>query len=432
MRLRALAAAAMLLGPAFPVAAIDLREHSDSASGQFSIFCEDKVLRMRVVSFVEEVKREVLQFLGERDGWKAPIVITLEPAAAGAAAGPAATVRLVESLPGFKVQIDVRIGRDPAEVHLQRQIVRAVLLEYAYRETGVKGGEEFREAPWWIVDGCTELARQRENGPNSNLFRRLLETNKLPPLENFLLEKPDELGVTVRTLDRALAACLVQLLATQPGGRAGLARIVRAWPESNGDPMALLKKEFPVLAKDEATLQKWWTLGLARFAAADRYQGLSIEETALQLAPLFSLELPTGKGTGKKTFAVADFAHYLKLPASRAALAGHHTKLLTLSTRANALLRPVLVDYERVLALLMQGKTKGLAERLAQIEKDRAFVVQRTRDIADYMNWYEATQMGGNSRAFDAYIKAANEISEQDRKRRDPIARYLDELEKEY
>ena len=421
-----------LLAALPPAVALDLRERSDSASKQFSIYCEDVPLRMRVVSFVEEVKRDVLQMLGEPDRWKAPIVITIERASPAGGLQPAATVRLVESLPGFKVQIDVRIGRDPSTVNLQRHIARAVLLEYAYREVGVKGGTEFRETPWWIIEGCVELSRQREHGPNSDIFQRLLATNKLPPLENFLLERPDELGPTVRALDRALAACLVQLLAAQPDGRTHLARLVRAWPQGDGAPLTLLKKEFPAIAADEATLQKWWTLNLARFAAADRYQGLSVEETDQQLAPLLTLAIPTGKSREKKPFAVADFAQYLPLPASRAVLADHHARIIALSTRANAVFRPILVDYEAAFALLAQGKTKGVSERLASIQKYRANVLQRMTAIADYLNWFEATQQTGPNHDFDEYLRTAREIAEEERKHRDPIARYLDELEREY
>ncbi len=428
---RALAVLAAVLFPALPPAvALDLRQRSDSASKQFSIYCEDVPLRMRVVSFAEEVKRDVLQMLGEPDGWKAPILIVIEHASGAAAAEPAAKVRLVESLPGFKVQIDVRIGGDLSAVNLQKQIVRAVLLEYAYREVGVKGGTEFREAPWWVVAGCIQLIRQRENGPDSDLFKRLIETNKLPPLAGFLTEKPDELGATVRALDQVLAACLVQLLASQPNGRACLARLVRAWPQSNGDPMALLKKEFPTIASSEATLQKWWTLNLARFAAQDRYQGLSMADTVKQLTPLLSFEIPTGKEGEKKTFVIGDFAQYLKLPASRAALSGRRNEIVALGTRANPMLRPILTDYGQALELLARGKTAGVRERLARIEGNQATVLRRTEDIADYLNWFEATQMGERTHAFDDFLKTATEIEKEDRKRTAPIARYLDEIEK--
>ena len=429
MNRRALAvAAALLLSPGFAGAVP--REHSDLK--QFSVYCDDVRLRMRVVSFAGEVRRDVMALLGEGEGWKAPIVIVIERATAARPGEPAAKVRLVESLPGFKVEIDVRIGDDPAAVNLQKQIVRAVLLEYAYRESGVKGGTAFRESPWWVIEGAIQLARQRETGTNSDLFKRLIETNKLPPLADFLADNPDQLGATARAMDQALAASLVQLLTSQPNGRTCLARLVREWPRSNGDSVALLRKHFSTLASDEATLQKWWTLNLARFAAADRYRGLSVEETEKELAPLLKIEIPEGKSGEKKPFAIDDFAQYLKLPASRAVLAERHTLIVTLSARANALYRPVLVDYEQAFALLARGKTGGVRERLARIDQYRTSVLRRTAEIADYLNWYEGTQLGGHSNAFDSYLKTASEISEQEQKRRDPIARYLDDFEQEY
>ncbi len=431
MNRRALALVLALLAVLLPAGALDPRQHSDLK--QFSVYCDDAPLRMRVVSFAGEVKRDVLQLLGESENaWKAPIVIVIEPASGAHLDEPAAKVRLVESLPGFKVQIDVRVGANPADVNLQRQIVRAVLLEHAYRESGVKGGTAFREAPWWITDGIVQLIRQRETGANADLFKRLLETNKLPPLADFLADHPDDLGATARAMDEALAACLLQLLASQPNGRAGIARMVRDWPRSDGDSVALLRKRFPTLAADEATLQKWWTLNLARFAAADRYRGLSADETEKELAALLAIEIPTGKDGAVKTFAPGDFAQYLKLPASRAALAERHTLIVALSARANALYRPVLADYEQAFALLARGKTGGVRERLARIEEYRTAVLRRTAEIADYLNWFEGTQLGGKSSAFDSYLKTANELSGQEQKRRDPISRYLDEMEHEY
>ena len=52
--------------------AFDARQRSDSASKQFSIYCEDVRLRHRVVSFVEDVKADVLHVLGETDRWRTP------------------------------------------------------------------------------------------------------------------------------------------------------------------------------------------------------------------------------------------------------------------------------------------------------------------------------------------------------------------------
>jgi hypothetical protein len=129
---------------------------------------------------------------------------------------------------------------------------------------------------------------------------------------------------------------------------------------------------------------------------------------------------------------VADYAQFMKFPGSRATLASRHAEILQLSTRANALLRPVVDDYEKTFTLLARGKTHGLRARLAKTEEYRAFALRRTSDIADYLNWFEGTQMKSRSETFDDYLKTANEISEQDRKQTGPISQYLDALEQEF
>ena len=55
---------AMLLGLA-PARAVDLKNRSTSRSGQFIVYCDDRDVRGRVVSSVEEVKGEMLRILQE-------------------------------------------------------------------------------------------------------------------------------------------------------------------------------------------------------------------------------------------------------------------------------------------------------------------------------------------------------------------------------
>jgi hypothetical protein len=233
-------------------------------------------------------------------------------------------------------------------------------------------------------------------------------------------------------VDRALAMGLLQMLVDQPDGHVNLAHFVRDWPQSSGDPMALLAKEFPAVASNPQTLQKWWTVNLARYAAADRYEGMTVADTDKALSGLLQVELVVNKKGEKKTFAVSDYAQFVKLPASRSTMAARHAEILALATRANALMRPVMSDYEQIFALLSRGKTRGLRERLAKVEEYRALVSQRTSDIADYLNWFEATQMKTLSGAFDNYLKTADELSERDKKQKGQIGQYLDEMERDF
>jgi len=417
---------------ALPARGLDLKQRSESGTKQFVVYSPDIRLRQRAASFADDLKADMLQLLGESDSWKMPIVLTLQRASTADGAQPQPTVRLVATPAGSKIEIDVKIGDDPAAVNLQKLLLRGLLMEYAYRGVPIKAGASVVEAPWWVLEGLIEIERRREAGVDADLFRRLVETNHLPPLEGFLLENPEALGPTALAVDRALAMCLLQMLVEQPGGHAAVARLVRAWPQSNGDVMALLAKEFPALAGNPQTLQKWWTVNLGRYAAADRYRGLTFEDTDKALGQLLQIEFVVNKAGDKHTFDVADYAQFMKLPSSRATIASRHEEILELSTRSNALMRPVVVDYEQIFSLLARGKKRGIRDRFASAEKYRSFALRRISDIADYLNWFEGTQMKSRSETFNSYLKTANELSDQDRKQKGPIGEYLDELEQEF
>ena len=410
----------------------DRENRTISRSKQFVVYCEDAPLRRQVASLTEEIKTDVLELLGESgDRWKIPILITLAPSAGQTR--QAVIFQMVATPDGTKINIDAEIGANPAAVNLRRQIVRAVLLEISRRERpAIRGNEAFLEPPWWLVDGSIEIFRRRDFGVDSDLFRRLVENNKMPPIEQFLGLRADGLGATAQAIDAACAMGLVQLLIEQPNGRANLGRLVRRWPDTGSDPMAALKKDFPSLAEGTASLQKWWTLNLARFAASDRFRGLSLKETDKQLGALLEIELAIDKAGTRKTFAIADYAQFMKLPNARAVLTARKQAIFTLGAQANALLRPVVSDYEEIVSLILRGKTQKLAARLENIEAYRTTVLNRMDQIADYLNWYEATQFGTRTNEFDSYLKAANEASREETHRFDPISRYLDLMEKEY
>ena len=410
----------------------DPAARSVSRYRQFVIYCPNDVLRRQAASLVEEVKTDVLELLGESDGrWKIPVVISLTPPAGRPR--PPVILQMIATPEGAKIEIDAEIGSDLAAVNLRKQIVRALLLEFAYRDRAtVRGGEEYLEAPWWLIDGAIEIFRRRDIGVDSDLFRRLVENNKMPPIEQFLGLRAGGLGTTAEAIDSACAMGLVQLLIQQPNGRANLARLVRHWPDTGREPMAALAKDFPGLSDGGASLQKWWTLNLAHFAAADRYRGLSLEETDRQISALLEVELVTDKKGTKKKFAIGEYATFMKLPGAQAAMTARKKSVIALAVQASALLRPVLSDYDEIFTYLARGKTPRFTERLEELERYRATVLHRMDQIADYLNWYEATQFGTRTHAFDSYLKAANELSRNEARRSEPIARYLDLLEKEF
>jgi len=411
------------------------RQRSVSRSRQFIVYCPDARLRSAVTSFVENMKEAVLRTLGLPDAWEAPIVINMEPPVTTSPYRQLSDVRLIPTEEGLKIQIDLMIREERfREIRFPQQVIRAVLLEIACRKVKTPDPQKV-EPPGWLVEGLAEQFRVRntEVSPNAALFRKLIETGRLPPIASFLGSRVAGMDATSRAVFGECAYSLIRMLTSLPQGQKGLGQMVLQQGKASGKPVDALLKSFPGLGS-EAALEKWWTLGLARFSVSDRYLALSVEETEQQLRPLLSLELTTDakKGT-QQTFAMEAFGDYLALPGARALLHRRAEELALLQARGHPLMRPVVLEYQRLAMQLARGKTKRVDQQFAEISQYRQIIVERMDKVTDYLNWYEATQMGELSGAFDDYFRAAQEAAAPPPPRRyDPLTRYIDQVQREF
>ena len=427
----------VLLSATVACLAVDLRHRSVSTSGQFVIYCDDRDARGRIISFAEEVKGQLLRILHEGDDWKFPIVITIEPEADPQAQSAPVSITLVNTVAGPKVDVAVRVGDDPAQIFLQRHIVHTLLLEMAYRERpAIRGGQRFAHPPWWLTEGLLQGIRAQAGMRDPDVFKSIVNTEKLPSLEKMLSQPPVRLDTAAGSVDRASAFALTEALLRLPGGPANLGRFLRAWPDGAADPLTLLASHFPILGQSQQSLAKWWTLQLAALGKSEALRGLSPAEADAELSALLTLDIATGKPPRNERYALRDFEKYAKLPGARQALHLAQVKISTLGTRAHALFRPILTEYHEVCGLLAAGKTSGIADRIARTERFRASMLQRSEMITDYLNWYEATQTPGSTGQFDRYLRA---VEDRDAKRKQPIvpvdpkiAAYLDSLEDDF
>ena len=352
----------------------DLKNRSTSRTGQFIVYCDDRELRSQVVSHAEEWKTDMLQALRESDGWStasAPIVVTIDPADPDKPVPPVA-VQWVNTIAGPKIDVVVRVGADPREVYLQRHLVRAMLIEMSYRDRPPpRTNQSYTEPPWWMVEGLIELVRVRNGAGGTDIFKSIVNTEKLPALERFLAQPPAHLDTVAGAVDRACAMCLIEALLGLPNGGANLMRFLKSWPDAGNDTLGALAAQFPALAGSEQSLAKWWTLHLARFAGGDRIAGMNLEDTDRELTALLSFEVQVEKSGRKQRYDVASFPNFVKLPGAKVALQTQQVKVVSLQTNANPLFRPVLVEYEKIFSQLSQRKTRGIAERIASIEEYR-------------------------------------------------------------
>ncbi len=412
-------------------------QRSISSSRQFIIYCPDVRVRLAVTGFVETAKSAVLETLGLADSWKLPIVVNLQPAATADPHRPASQFYFITTDDGTKIEVEVALREgDLKAARFPQQIIRAVLTEIAYRTRIPEGGARYEPPPAWLVEAIAERLHARVSGqaPHAALFRQLIETGKLPKVSDFLESNTEVMDNTSRTLYAACSWSLVEMLTELPGGRASLARLVRGLPDAGASSVGRLLAAYPSLGGNEAALEKWWTLGLARFSAADRFLALSVEETNNRLAPLLTFEVVTNPKKGTKTrFGFAEYREFVKLKSARPVLLSRAVDFAMLLPSAHPLMRPVVVEYQRLANELALGNAKGSAQSLEEVEHYRGLIVERMGRITDYLNWFEATQMPGLSGAFDDYLKAARAAeSAAPMRRNDPLTRYIDQVEREF
>jgi hypothetical protein len=117
---------------------------SVSPSRQFIIYGTNAALRGAVSELAEQTKANLLALLRQPDGWKTLIVVNLQPAQANLPEIPPAALRFSQIGFGLKLQLDLTIAQDVDAALVERELLRAILLEMIYRgEPNVAPGTAF-------------------------------------------------------------------------------------------------------------------------------------------------------------------------------------------------------------------------------------------------------------------------------------------------
>jgi len=400
--------------------------HSVSPSRQFIIYGADAALRGTISELAEQTKANLLALLRQRDEWRTAVVINLQPQQANLPEIPPTDLRVSQTGFGVKLQLDLTVGQNLDGSLIERQLLRAILLEMIYRDEGhLVPGTTLVEPPDWLLEGVLALTPGREQEP---LTQALSTTDKRKSLEEFLGQRFGLLDSAGRMLYRAYSVALVQLLFDEGGGRAHLARYIANLSHASSDPVADLKAGFPRLRED---LEKKFRSTLARLSEHQTYQLLTFVESERRLDELLQIKISDGSRNRdkQKTVNLSELARHKASPDEKAAVNQMSQALLFLVGAAHPVLRPVAREYQQIATLLARGKRRGIAKRLSHLDLTRNELAARMSEIDDYMNWYEATQMESQSGAFNGYLEAANQSQASAPRRRDPLSVYLDALE---
>jgi len=402
------------------------QERSVSPSRQFVIYGADAELRGVVSDLAERTKADLLTLLRQRDNWIVPIVVNLQPQQPNLPEIPPADLRFSQTGFGLKLQLDLTISKNLNSSLVERELLRAILLEMIYRkESHIAAGSVFVEPPDWLVEGVLALVPGSDRG---QLIGALTTADKTESLETFFRQRPALLDSAGRALYRAYSFAFVQMLI---GGRKGPARLgqyISHLSNASNAPLADLKAQFPFLLRDA---ELTWQSTLSQLRNLQTYQLFTFAESERRLDELLRVKVSEANKP-PKTVGLDELAKRKISASEKMALSELNRGLLVYVAEANPVLRPIAREYQEIVALLARGKRNRIGKRLSRLEVTRKQLAARMSDIDDYMNWFEATQMKRGSGNFTGYLKAVDQSEVSTSKRRDPLSVYVDALEDQY
>lgn len=405
------------------------KPRSTSTSRQFLVYGADVRVRGAMCDLAERTKSDLLRLLGLRDNWKTLLIVNLDYPRANFPDVPVAQLDVSQLGYGLKLQLNLLMTREMKGRAVQRDLLRAILVEMMYRDRrNIAAGTPYFTPPDWLVEGVLALQPGRDSGDDAELLRTIVGSKKIAPLEDIVRQRRAQLDAPSRQLHEAYARALVQLLLDAPGGRSKFARFITDLPDAPNDALADLRAHFPETlgpAQD-----RWWALSVAQLSATDRYETLSAAETAARLDRILRFSIPAPDGIAHN-YSLGDYEAYRKLPAHRDVLRRASQQLLLLGARAHPSYRAIVQKEYELTELLARSKTRGVPERLKRVASYRAGIERQASEVDDYLNWYEATQSKTMSGAFSQILENGKAAEEALPRRRDPISVYLDSIEME-
>lgn len=393
----------------------------------FVIYSPDRETRSRLLRLAQEASKEWEKFTGEKLTAALPIIIVDKTRAAKPRGSKGSQCNLFEmDEGGMKVQIEVFDDWAMRPGYFETEVIRALALRDMHRQSPPKAGKTYAQPPGWLVEGIAEQIRRSSGSVPDGVHAALIQSERPPSLGDFLQQKPERLDATSLLLFRAQALALLKALSESKNSKKQFLAYLESPACTASDPADLLEA-FPDVAPDISSLTKVWTLSLARSSMPPRLASLTVLKTDEELGQILALEVPADPNKKNSTGASGPMALPLaaRNPGGAFLMRQRSVDLLNLEFRAHPLLRPIVEEYRNIAMLLAARPKSKLEHRIEETEKIRVLLVERHKAIADYLNWFEATQIN----------ESESPLAEETRPdplppRRDPITLYMDAIER--
>ena len=344
-------------------------------------------------------------------GAAAPIVLNDKTRAVMPKGGEPVVPLLFETEAGMKVQVDLYDEGAIESGAFEAGLFSALALHAMHGEEVARAGKAFELPPRWFVEGLVEELRRSRHGTPEGVYAALIQSGRPPELEAFFRQKPEILDAASVVLYRAQAVSLLRVLQKAQNSKKGFAALLANPSFSRGGVEPVLAA-FPSLGSRSA-LSKLWTLNIARSSIPPRMASLTVEQSERELVDVLKSvkggqDLPEAAKAQGGAFLMREFA----------------VRIFNLEFRSHPLFQPVLEEYRNIATELARRPKARVAEKIRELEETRLQLVERSQKIADYLNWFEVTQIDEPQSFREAKSGRSESIPFKN-----PYALYLDSLE---
>jgi hypothetical protein len=406
-----------------------------SRSGQFRVTGGDAMLRGTVALLAEETKDELLRLTGEEDKWKVPVTLHLQGRAGDPLPARTIAMRLIVVESVKTLRIDIHLSRGIEHERFKRSITAALLYGRALAAGAGNDEDHALAVPPWLADGLREASAWRLNQTDRRLYEALFKHGGLFRIEEIFAVDDREfenLDGATRAAFRVSSGALVMALLEQPQGKEGFRAFLSEAAAFEGEMPTLLRRHFPELNLSETSLAKWWALQLAAKGGINLLTDiLTIPQTETALAEALRLHFRTPEGIiQQKELNAWPELVALELQERVAAVRPAEDALVRLSFRCFPSYRPLLEEYQLVLADIARNRTEEVANRLLALDETRVTMNARAARARDYLDWFEITRAREISGAFDDYQRLKDRLKANPHQRRDELSAYLDRMDR--
>lgn len=406
-----------------------------SRSGQFSVSGAEPAVRASVALLAEEAKDDLLKLSDLKDDWKTLISVVLHGKPGDPLPPRSVALSLFSNEGGYSLRLDLHLARGIDQERFHRAVTSALLHEQALRKLPPGTTDAALIVPPWLVEGLREAAAWEQKHGDRRLYEAIFKHGGLYKLNDlFAVTEADheELDGAMRAAFRVASGAMVMALLEQPQGKEGFRTFISEAARFGGEMPVLLRRCFPELNLSERSLEKWWMLVGIDKSAPDLTESLGVLETESALEETLKLHFRDSAAvdTGKPLHSSWEELVALPIPARSEAVRPIQDSLVRLSYRSFPSFRPIIAEYQLILAELLRPKPQKIGERLAGLQESRLTMTEKARHARDYLDWFEITRVRETSGEFEDYLSLKERLKVRNEDRKDPVSTYLDRMEK--